>query len=577
MIRKTRDADLATRDTQRLFQREVSRRTLLGQSLLVGAGAGLLGGCGATSSPSSGSSAAQKGDKASTNLIVAAPNTPLTGDLEGADLGDVESQSTILCCYDGLIEFKFQNSPSGVRQALPTQFQPRLAESWQQTSPTTWVFKLKQGVKSSFGNELTSDDLVYFWMEYTPGRNNIGQFFKESIAKIKSVTAVDKYTVRFDTVTPAPMFLQVMTTAWSRPFDTAVLKSHQSSSDRWGANWLNRNTAGFGPYQITAWQPGSVFTMKRRSDYYGEPPFLQTVTWQQVPDASNRLSLLLNGTVGAARELAFQDLKTVAQSSNAHVESAPGNFGLYLLLDYDTHPWNDIRVRQAVAYAVPYNEIISQVYSGFATPLHSIDVPAYEGYTGAYWVYDTNLAKAKQLVQEAGATGSSGTISYNNSDPQHQQVAIALQSALSSIGLKISLNAMPDAAFTAAAVKGGLSAFLHNTYAWVVPTATYDLLLSKVKGAVQNAVHYNNQEIDSLAVRLASDTDTASRVAGEQMAQKIMMEQLPWIPICNEGQHEAMVDSLTGLSWVPHGVLLPEYLVPSSGDVASYLGGEGNA
>lgn len=575
MIEDTHDAKLDTRGSKGMFLREMSRRRLLGQGLLFGAGAGLLAGCGGSTSSSS-SSGQKGGGTASSSLIVAAPNTPLSGDFEGPELGDFESGSAILACYDPLIEFKFQDSPSGVREWVPTQFQPRLAESWQQTSPTTWVFKLRQGVKSNYGNELTSADVVYFWEEYVPGRNGLGQFFKESVAKIKSVTAVDKYTVRFDTVTPAPMLLQVMTCEWARPFDTAVLKSHQSTGDPWGANWLNRNTAGFGPYQITEWQPGSVFTMERRSDYYGTPPFLSKVTWQQVPDPSNRLSLLLNGSVGAARLLAFQDLKTVAKSSNAHVESAPGNAGLFLLLDYDTHPWNDVRVRQAVAYAIPYNDIISQVYSGFATPLHSIDVPSYEGYTGAYWVYQTNLTKAKQLVQEAGANGASGTISYQGNNPQHQQVAIALQSALSSIGIKISLNALPNTAFLTASNKGGLSAWLDNNYSWVIPSATYDLLLSKVKGAPQDSVHYDNPQINSLAVRLGSDTDLASRIAGEQLAQKIMMEELPWIPICNEGEHVGMVDSLTGFSCVPAAILKSEYLVPSSGGTGSYLGNEGN-
>ncbi|WP_328914203.1 MULTISPECIES: ABC transporter substrate-binding protein [unclassified Streptomyces] len=545
-----------------------SRRSVLQGGLLAGGGL-LLAACAGTSPSSTNSATGKPGGK---TLVVAAPNTPLTGDLEGPTLGDVESQSTILCCYDGLIEFKFKSSPDGHREAIATEFEPRLAKSWTQTSPTTWQFELVQGVKSPYGNEFTSADIEYLWNVYTPGRKNIGAFFKTKIAKIASVKAKGKYTVVFETDGPAPMFLQVMTTAWSRPFDTTELKKHQTAADPYGAKWLNRNAAGYGPYRITAWNPGSTFTIQRRTDYYGTAPYLDTVTWQQVPDPSNRLYLLLNGTVGAARALQYEDLRKVTASKKLQVQSAPGNFGLYLLLDYKVRPWNDVRMRQAVAYAIPYAQIISKVYSGYATPLKSIEVPAYEGYSDEFWTYDTDLAKAKALVAEAGAHGATMKLSYTATNPQHEQVAIAVQTSLAELGITVTLDKMPPAAFTAAAVQGGLSAFLHNTYAWVVPTTTYDLLLSKMN-TPNDVVHYDSSAIQQLATQLSGELDTATRLAGEAEAQKIMDHDLPWIPICNEGQHEAFSTELTNLSWVPHGVFLTEYLLPAHGS-GTYLGAE---
>jgi ABC-type transport system substrate-binding protein len=97
----------------------------------------------------------------------------------------------------------------------------------------------------------------------------------------------------------------------------------------------------------------------------------------------------------------------------------------------------------------------------------------------------------------------------------------------------------------------------------VVPTTAYDLLLSKVEGS-NNHVHYNSQPIKDLAAKMAGEPDLAKRLAMSEEAQKIMMEDLPWIPICNEGQQEAFVKSLTNFVWVPHGVFLTEYLKPSN-------------
>jgi peptide/nickel transport system substrate-binding protein len=510
-----------------------------------------------------GASGASAESAAPKSLVVAAPATPLTGDLEGPELADVQSQSTIMGCYDGLLEFKFKEYPDGHREAISGEFQPRLAEKWEQRDGTTWRFTLVQGVKSEYGNEFTSADVEYLWSVYSPGRKNVGGFFKDKIAKIVSIKAVDKYTVDFVTDGPAPMFLQVMTTAWSRPFDTTELKKHQTSADPFGAEWLNRHTAGYGPYRVTAWEPGVSFTMERRPDYYGKASYLDKVTWLEVPDASNRLSLLQNGSVGAARALQFDDLKVVSQSKDLRVQSAEGNFGLYLLLHYANKPFDDVRVRQAIAYAIPYDEIISKVYAGFATPLKSIEVPAYEGYTDKYWVYATNLEKAKQLIADAGAAGSTVEVSYTAANPQHEAVAIAIQTAASKIGINLVPRKMPAAAFTAAAITSSLPALLHDTYAWVVPTTGYDLALSKVPGS-NDHVHYRNTRIQELAVLLAGEPDLQKRLALADEAQKIMMSDLPWIPICNEGQHEAFIKSLTGLTWVPHGVFLTQYLVPSS-------------
>ena len=103
-------------------------------------------------------------------------------------------------------------------------------------------------------------------------------------------------------------------------------------------------------------------------------------------------------------------------------------------------------MRQAVAYAIPYAQIISKVYAGFATPLNSIEVPAYEGYTGKYWTYETNIAKAKALVAEAGVSGAQMNLSYTAANPQHAQVAIAIQTALAELGITVNLDAMPAAA-----------------------------------------------------------------------------------------------------------------------------------
>lgn len=535
----------------------ISRRQILLRGAAAGGAAGaawLLAACGGTGG------AGASGGRAPTSIVVAAVNSPTTFDLEGPNLGDLEAQAVVLSAYDPLIEFKFRGFPDGHREALPTEFESRLAESWTADGDATWTFRLKQGVRSHAGNELTSADVVWLWNVYTPARNGVGAFFKAQIAKIKSVEALDRYTVRFTTDGPAPMFLQVMTTAWARPFDSAEVRKHAASGDPVAARWIDKNVAGFGPYAIQSNQPGSVCVLSRRADYYGDQPYLERVSWQEVPDPSNRLSLLKRGEAHVAESLVSDQLKQVADDPSLHVQSATGNLGLYAVLDTTRAPWTDVRVRQALAWAIPYDQIISDVYAGFARRMRSISVPAYEGYDPRYWVYDTDPERARALVKAAGASGAHAELSYRAGAPEHEQVAIAIKDALAAIGITLALRKVPDAPFFTAAVKGSYPAFLHNGYSWVVPSTIYDALLTKTPKALQNPSHYDNPTLTRLANEGASTGDLAARLRISGEIQQILAHDVPWVPVCNPGQNIAMIKSLTGFSWVPHGVLLPEYL-----------------
>lgn len=535
----------------------ISRRQVMMRGAALGGAAGaawLLAACG------SGGTTTAGGQKGPTSVVVAAVNSPTTFDLEGPNLGDLEAQAVVLSAYDPLIEFKFKDFPDGHREALPSEFEPRLAESWTQDDDATWTFKLKQGVRSHAGNELTSADVVWLWNVYTPERNAVGAFFKAQIGKIKSVTAVNRYTVRFKTDGTAPMFLPVLTTAWARPFDSVEVKKHITSGDPVAAKWIDKNVAGFGPYGIARNQPGTVCVLERRADYHGTKPYLERVSWQEVPDASNRLSLLQRGEAHVAQGLVSDQLKQVAADGKLHVESAAGNLGVYMVLDNKQAPWNDVKVRQALAWAIPYDRIISDVYSGFARRMRSISVPAYEGYDPQYWTYDTDPEKARALVEEAGATGASAVLNYRAGAPEHEQVAIAIKDALAAIGLKLELKKVPDAPFFTAAVKGSYPAFLHNGYSWVVPSTIYDALLSKTPTALQNPSHYDNPQLTKLANTGAGTGDLDARLKIEGQIQQILAQDVPWVPVCNPGQNIAMAKSLAGFSWVPHGVLLPGYL-----------------
>src|SRR5580698_5308806 len=257
----------------------VGRRGFLAGGLAIGGLA--LAGC-----ASSGSSAGSKSGLSLTSLsdVIArgfdrdGPNT---------DPGFAEAAYNT---FDGLVAYP---QPLIDGAFVPNfsadigQFVPLLAESWTQNSPKQWTVKLRQGVKSAAGNELTSADVVYtfgraksvsgsapnsWFLANVGGIIGYGPVTPKAPASAKLLTnevvAVDKYTVQFNLFeATGRLFMVALADTNLTIFDSVAMKKHATASDPWSHTWGNQNCAGFGPYEITTYKPGTQIIYQYRKDY----------------------------------------------------------------------------------------------------------------------------------------------------------------------------------------------------------------------------------------------------------------------------------------------------------------------
>ncbi len=279
--------------------------------------------------------------------------------------------------------------------------QPALSTEWSAPDDHTYVFKLRQGVKFHDGSEVTADDVKWgIEAQANPPAPGIKTQYP---AKITSVDAVDKYTVRINMSGPDPSVVGYF--AWQRY--TPV--TPQNIYDK-----LNVLTQGIGtgPYKLVEFVPNDRVVYTRNPDFWNKDlPYIDELTLKVLPDEQARVAALRSGAIDGAT-FTPDVAKTMANDRNLTVLK-----GLYaahkeiqlVIKDANKNPWNDIRVRQAMSHAINRQDIIDKVFGGDAA-YSSIIPPGYGDWPlaeadlkGNYLKYDVD--KAKSLLQQAGLGG----------------------------------------------------------------------------------------------------------------------------------------------------------------------------
>lgn len=545
----TEPRDAQPSDESPAWLPETSRRKFLLSTLAVAAGASAIVGS-AAARPARSQGAAAKGAKGATktSATLAISGPVRTIDPDGKDQNYIPSLSAMWACCDNLVNFsipkEFATAQSQAAKGLKPQ--PLLAESWTVTKGgTVYTFKLRKGVMSQYGNELTADGVV--WMvEKTLAAKATGAFLGGVImglADKSQVTALDKYTVRFTLKAPNPTFLLGLGLPWFPVYDTVEVKKHITADDPYAAKWLAKNTAGFGPYMIESiGVGGNVTRLKARSDYWGAQP-IPSIVQQNVSDPSARLQLILKGSADYAEQLSALQMKQV-EKKGGQLTRFTSTTGSMLILGLKA-PFDDPKIRQAIAKAIPYDDIVKVVYQGnpAVQAWKSPFAPWVQGYTGAYG-YSTDAAAAAAGL--ASIKGTKLTLSYSGSEGAAEQIGIVLQSALNKAGLDVSLEKLLDADYVQKINKRTLPNFIATVQGpplFPIPSYYFQLLFSKT--GFNNYNGYASPAIEALIPKMLAAATPAQSIALAKQGQKIVMNDLPIIPIAYTGEVRATTKGLS--------------------------------
>ena len=480
--------------------------------------------------------------------LVFAMSGPAQGvNSDGAGTNDFPSFIAWYACYDNLCDFKLPSNVDDLKAVMQAGYQPvpQLAESWDVSADgTTYTFHLRQGVMSHFGNEMTSEDVLFsIEKPLTAGATNgfILGFIGGGLTSIDQVTAVDDYTVEI--ALPAPSTRLPLALGWGRIviYDSTEVKAHATDDDPFANEWLNQNVAGFGPYALTSFgSAGRELILEARDDYWGDPPDIKTVIQRGVEEAGNRLQLLITEDIHYAQNLDPLQLDEVDSYDHLATTRVADNAFAMMGITYEP-PWGSNDVRGAIAKAIPYDAIVSQIYRGRAQRQRSILLPFAEGYTEEFWQYDTDMDAATTVLSGVGETL---TISYSEGFPVHEQLAIAIQGALRQAGLDIELQKLVSQDFNPQFLSGGLQAYVSDRLFPALPDPDFFMAIyGGTSGGFLNAYKYANADVDAAINTIT--TDPAGRAAAIKEGQRHLVRDLLFIPLAYLGTvhaHNASIE-----------------------------------
>jgi ABC-type transport system substrate-binding protein len=218
--------------------------------------------------------------------------------------------------------------------------------------------------------------------------------------KIKSIEATDKYTVVFTMCRPDPVFLVKAAFNSFGIYSTEWLMANATAENK---ETLLSAPVGTGPFKIESWNRGDSVVLKANPDYWGEKPVYETLVFRWATEGAARLLELQSGTVDMISNLSPDDFDTVKADANLTFLPAAGTTNtLYLAMTNTFKPWDDVRVRQALAYGIDRQRIVDNFYpDGSEVASHFTPCAIPNGCDGESW-YEFDPAKGKELLTEAG-------------------------------------------------------------------------------------------------------------------------------------------------------------------------------
>ncbi|WP_213230716.1 ABC transporter substrate-binding protein [Caballeronia sp. NK8] len=484
-------------------------------------------------------------------LVVAGPRTPESLDQEYPPTeASHEARRNI---FERLLTYEMKSGEGGVMVENFDKLKGALAESWQ-TSPdkTSITFHLRKGVKSAAGNTLNADDLMW---TFERGWNLKANFhwYMTQVLKIQDFKSafqkVDDQTVKVTLPKPSPLIERIWVNNDLGILDSVEARKHTTSEDPWASRWLSSHSASFAPYQVTKYSPGQEVVYEANPNYYRGAAKISKVIFREMPTSANRLAALQAGAVDVAEWLPPRELNTLSSIPTVKVWKVYGNYVQRVEMNNNTPPFNNEKVRQALNYAVPRDEILKSIFYGTARPTKSPISEIYPAYTDKYFDYSNNIEKAKALLKEAGfEKGFKTQLGYPTGDQTEEELAIVLKTAFSRIGVDVELQKLPASTLVERYSKGTIPMYFFRDMA-IVPDAGYVANLWLNSASLINYSHYKNPEVDQLINESLSSTDEPKRKTQMERVQQLVMQQAPWVFLINPGYQLATRSNVKGYSW----------------------------
>ena len=462
--------------------------------------------------------------------IVAAVNVDFTT-LDPLDTSDTLSGDVQRMLYDGLFGF---DEDMNIIPMLATDYEAN-------DDATEYVFKLRQGVSFSDGTPWNADAAKANFDRWAD--KDLGLKRTTFLCNtLKSCEVVDEYTIKVTLNNPFGAFINNL----AHPATVCVSPTLIAK----GSEACAEEACGTGQYTFTEWVPGEYLKVELKKDWWGYEAGLaesdagfKSVTFKPVTESATRVAMIQSGDAQMIWPVPAENIDALKGDSNVVIGAEEGIVVRYLMMNNQKAPFNDVRVRQAINYAINKEAYCAVVKNGYATPAKSVIGSAVQFYK-ANDPYPYDIEKAKELLADAGyPDGFTTSIMFSNTTANTKQCEFIKQQ-LEQVGIKVELNGM-ESAIVNEKVQGnypsGAEAEVEMyVIGWSPSTGDADwgirplLAIESEPPMSYNICYYENEEVDQLLKDGLNTADVEARKAAYEKAQDIIWEESPLVCLASD-------------------------------------------
>lgn len=367
------------------------------------------------------------------------------------------------------------------------------------------------------------------------------------------IEKIDDYTVKITMNGPNPIAESFLAHVCGLIVDSEEYQKHATESDPWALDWASTHASGHGPWKLVEFTPGVRVVVDRFDEYWDQEnlPYFERVIILEVPESSNRASMLLTGDIDAATKLSNSEIAELQQNDAVKCLHYDGNKTFIVGFNVQNEFLSSPEVRRALGFAVPYDEILETVYLGQAKQLKSLVCSTYPMSTDQYFQYTYDLEQAKSLLEQAGyGDGFSCKITIDNTNVQAEQTALLMQSSFRQIGVELEIEKIQSGDYYDKLANKdfeGMFAFLDSAGC---PDAGFALRLGARSDSINNMGHYSNPEVDELVDKMMSTIDESVRKECADRLQEIVVWEDPYcLYIAEPGFDLAVTQDIETPQW----------------------------
>jgi glutathione transport system substrate-binding protein len=432
---------------------------------------------------------------------------------------------------------------------------PVLAESFDVSKDgLVYTIKLRKGVKFHDGTEFKADAVKANFDRVTDPANRLKRYGLYS--NIAKTDVVDDYTARITLKTPFSAFINQLAHPSGVMISPTALR-------KWGSKDIAFHPVGTGPFRLVEWKATDHVRAAKFDGYWQKGyPKVDTLTWKPVVDNNTRAAVMQTGEAQFTYPVPPEMAAVLKAKPELDVIAAPSIIERYVSMNTQQKPFDDPKVRQAVNYAIDKEAVAKVAFGGYATPADAI-VPERVAYSAKIGVWPHDVAKAKQLLAEAGYPNGFETelwSAYNHTIAQ--KVTQVLQQQLLQVGIrtKITLLESGQRVEKVESWQDPKTAPVRMYYVgWSSSTGEADWALRPLLASESwppklfNTAYYRNERVDADIRNALLTTDKAEKAKLYRDAQETIYKDAPWAPLVVEQLLSAKNKKLTGVYTMPDG------------------------